>query len=173
MYIRWSNETSLRFSLDGIEDGVYDLFIDYDKVPMGAGVKILQRQNVVKELFDTFSADRVRVKMERVGVIEKSNFLNTISLAFMTNEKTKGIFFEQVYLGQKELITKKKATTLRGRSLKELLPPYGGRSGYLEMSRPGMFILITPASSAGIRDKTFSLFFSSHDWKVCIAGYNP
>jgi len=96
-----SNETSLRFSLDGIEDGVYDLFIDYDKVPMGAGVKVLQRQNVVKELFDTFSADSVRVKMGRVGVIEKNNFLNTVSLAFITNEKQKEFFLNRFILVKK------------------------------------------------------------------------
>ena len=61
----------------------------------------MQRQNVVKELFDTFSADSVRVKMERVGVIEKSNFLNTISLAFMTNEKQKEFFLNRFILVKK------------------------------------------------------------------------
>lgn len=93
-----SDETSLRFSLDDIEDGEYELFMDYDKIPSGAEVKVLQRQRVVKELFSAFSRDSVRIKMERVGVIEKNNFMRTISLEFKTDSGNNQFFLNRFVL---------------------------------------------------------------------------
>ena len=95
------NETSLRFSLDGIEDGVYDLYMDYDKIPKGAGVKVLQRQKVVKEVFNTFSADSARIRMEWIGIIEKNDFLNTISLEFKAKQKQDEFFLNRLILVKK------------------------------------------------------------------------
>lgn len=93
-----SDETSLRFSLDGIEDGRYELFMDHDKIPSGAGIKVMQRQRVVKELFSTFSSDSVRIKMQRVGMIEKNKFMRTISLEFKTDIRKNEFFLNRFVL---------------------------------------------------------------------------
>jgi len=76
------NETSLRFSLENIEDGKYDLYVDYGKFSRGAEVRILQRQNVVRDFFSTYSRDSSRVKMEKVGLLEKNGFSKAFSLEF-------------------------------------------------------------------------------------------
>ena len=93
-----SDETSLRFSLDDIEDGVYELYMDYDKLPSGAEVRVLQRQNVVKQLFSVFSSDSLRLKMERLGVIEKNKFTRTISLEFKTSTGKNQFFLNRFLL---------------------------------------------------------------------------
>ena len=93
-----SDETSLRFSLDDIEDGVYELYMDYDKLPSGAEVRVLQRQNVVKQLFSVFSSDSIRIKMERLGVIEKNKFTRTISLEFKTSTGKNQFFLNRFLL---------------------------------------------------------------------------
>jgi hypothetical protein len=79
------NETSIRFSLENIDDGEYDLFVDYDKIPAGADIRILQRQNVIKDFFSTYSSDTVRMTMEKIGLIRKNNFLKAFSLEFKVN----------------------------------------------------------------------------------------
>lgn len=93
-----NGETSIRFSLDNIEDGEYELFADYDKTPAGAAVRVLQRQTLVKDFFDTYARDTSRIKMEKIGVIRKDEFLKTFSLEFKTDEKRNEFFLNRFVL---------------------------------------------------------------------------
>jgi hypothetical protein len=93
-----NGETSIRFSLDNIEDGEYELFADYDKIPAGAAVRVLQRQTVVKDLFDTYERDTLRIKMQKLGVIRIDDFLKTFSLEFKTDEKRNEFFLNRFVL---------------------------------------------------------------------------
>ena len=96
-----NDETSIRFSLDDIEEGEYDLFVDYDRTPAGAEVKVLQRQSVVKYFFSTYSNEIERMKMEKVGKIVKNNFLKTLSLEFRTIGARNQFFLNRFILVRK------------------------------------------------------------------------
>jgi hypothetical protein len=96
-----SNGTSIRFSLENIEDGTYDLFMDYDKVPTGADVRVLQRQTSVKDFFSSFSKDTTRVTMEKVGQLEKNGFSQTFSLEFKLSEGRDQFFLNRFILVRK------------------------------------------------------------------------
>ena len=97
-----SDATSLRFSMDNIEDGKYELFMDYDKLSSGAAVRVLQRQSVIKDYFDTYDRDSSRIKMEKIGEIEKNEFLNTVSIEFKTQEKRNEFFLNRLVLVRKK-----------------------------------------------------------------------
>jgi hypothetical protein len=96
-----NNETSIRFSLDDIEDGEYDLFVDYDRTPAGAEVKVLQRQSVVKDFFSTYSNETERMKIDKAGKIMKNNFLKTFSLEFRTIGARNQFFLNRFILVRK------------------------------------------------------------------------
>ncbi len=96
-----NNETSIRFSLDDIEDGEYDLFVEYDRTPAGAEVKVLQRQSVVKDFFSTYSNETERMKMDKAGKIMKNNFLKTFSLEFRTIGARNQFFLNRFILVRK------------------------------------------------------------------------
>ena len=97
-----SDATSLRFSMDNIEDGKYELYMDFDKMPSGASIRVLQRQNVIKDFFDTYAADTSRIKMEKIGEIEKNEFLKTVSVEFKTHEKRNEFFLNRFILVRKD-----------------------------------------------------------------------
>ena len=97
-----SDATSLRYSMDNIEDGKYELFMDYDKLSSGAAVRVLQRQSVIKDYFDTYDRDSSRIKMEKIGEIEKNEFLNTVSIEFKTQEKRNEFFLNRLVLVRKK-----------------------------------------------------------------------
>ena len=93
-----SNETSIRFSLEEIEDGEYDLFADYDKTPAGADVRVLQRQKVIRDFFSSHSADTVRTRMEKIGRIRKDKFTKTFSLEFKVSNVRDQFFLNRFIL---------------------------------------------------------------------------
>jgi hypothetical protein len=79
-----SDETRLRFSLDEIALGRYDMYLDFDQHPAGTQLKAMQRQAPVSEWMDTYAADTARVKILKVGIIEKTVDVESVTFQFRT-----------------------------------------------------------------------------------------
>jgi hypothetical protein len=79
-----TDESRIRFSLEDIPEGKYELFMDFDRVPTGSQVSIYQRQTLIREGIDGYASSNTRIRSERIGEIEITPFKKTLTLQFKT-----------------------------------------------------------------------------------------
>ena len=96
-----TDESRIRFSLEEIPEGHYELFMDYDMLPTGSPVSIYQRQTLVHDWMDTYSAENKRVPMQRVGEIVITPFKKTLTLQFATTKERNQFFLNRFIIVRK------------------------------------------------------------------------
>ncbi|RYG45289.1 MAG: DUF2961 domain-containing protein, partial [Chitinophagaceae bacterium] len=92
------DETILRFSLDDIPYGDYELLVDYDKIPLGAKMKVMQRQTELSGWIETYAADTSRIEAEKAGSMQRTPDHRTISIHFKTDGNKNQFFLNRFVL---------------------------------------------------------------------------
>lgn len=92
------DETILRFLLDDIPYGNYDLLVDFDKIPTGAKMKVMQRQTELSDWIEMHSADTSRVVAQKAGMMQRTPDYKTISIQFKTTATQNQFFLNRFVL---------------------------------------------------------------------------
>lgn len=96
-----SHESFIRFSLEEIPEGKYELLLDYDKFPTGAKIKLAQRQIPVTYWIDTYSSETKRLSMEKIGLVERTPFTKTITVHIKPADNQNQLFLSRILLVRK------------------------------------------------------------------------
>lgn len=94
-------ETILKFSLDDLPPGDYDLYLDYRQDPVGAAFSLWQRQTQLSDWKDTYAATANKLSMQQLTRIRLSPMNHSLSFRFRTSEGR-----NQFILGRMVLIRK-------------------------------------------------------------------
>jgi hypothetical protein len=96
-----TNDTRIRFSLEDIPEGKYELFMDFDRIPTGAEVSIYQRQTLIKESINGYAAENTRLPAEKIGDIEITPFKKTLTLQFKTTAQKNQFLLNRFMIARK------------------------------------------------------------------------
>jgi hypothetical protein len=96
-----NDESRIRFSLEDIPDGKYELFMDFDRVPTGAEVSIYQRQTLIRNGIDGYATANTRVPSEKIGEIEITPFKKTLTLQFKTTAQKNEFLLNRFIIARK------------------------------------------------------------------------
>jgi hypothetical protein len=96
-----SNETILKYSLDDIPPGDYELYLDYRKDPAGATFSLWQRQTRLSDWQDSYAAATEKLTMQHLTSIRLTPMNHSLSFRFRTSEGR-----NQFILGRMVLIRK-------------------------------------------------------------------
>lgn len=95
------NETILKFSLDDLPPGDYDLYLDYRQDPLGAAFSLWQRQTRLSDWQDGYAAKSNKLSMQKMTRIRLTPMNHSLSLRFQNREGR-----NQFILGRMVLVRK-------------------------------------------------------------------
>jgi hypothetical protein len=96
-----TDESRIRFSLEEIPEGRYELFMDYDRVPAGSEISIYQRQTLIREGISGYAAANTRVSAEKIGEIAITPFMKTLTLQFTTTAEKNQFLLNRFIIARK------------------------------------------------------------------------
>jgi hypothetical protein len=98
-----AHESFIRLSLEDIPEGKYELLLDYDELPAGAKVRLMQRQIPVTDWMDTYNSETKRIEMKNVGAIERTPFTRTITVHIKPENGKNQFFLSRLLLVRKKV----------------------------------------------------------------------
>lgn len=96
------HESFIRFSLEDIPEGEYELLFDYDKLPTGAKIRLVQRQMKVADWTDTYASQTKRFSMEKIGSVVRTPFTKTITVGIKPEDNRNQFFLSRILLVRKK-----------------------------------------------------------------------
>jgi hypothetical protein len=97
-----TDDTRIRFSLEDVPEGRYELLMDYDRTPTGSEISIYQRQTLIKENINGYASQNTRLAQEKIGDIEITPFKKTLTLQFKTTEDRNQFLLNRFIIARKQ-----------------------------------------------------------------------
>lgn len=102
LYYTIDNNSLVRYSLQDIPPGSYDIHLHYRKRPDAASFSLWQRQTQISDWINAQAAQEVDVPMEKVATITLTELNNTLSFRFRGNEKQHKFVLTRIVLVRKK-----------------------------------------------------------------------
>ncbi len=97
-----SDETVLKYSLDEIPNGDYDVLIEYQKQPNGAAFSLWQRQTQVADWTNTYAATKQDFAIEKKTSISVTHQSRSLSFRFKTAAEKNQFTLRRIILVKKK-----------------------------------------------------------------------
>lgn len=102
LYCTIDNHSLVRYSLQDIPPGTYDIHLHYRKTPDAASFSLWQRQTPLTDWIDAQATQEVEVPMEKMASITLTELNNTLSFRFRTTEKQNKFVLTRMILVRKK-----------------------------------------------------------------------